>query len=161
LQALNGNLFVCLIICATGDNMKVHTQVSPLIEGKANGKTTGVHESAPAPANLVGMSIEFPNKNIETGVVSVGSFAGAGSTFRGLVQVRKYLHLRAKKYMSINMCLNKMKHNFFFFLIRQLLVCIMNHRMMNDFPKFCEQELVDAVNLRPCRAVFAAMLFYY
>jgi hypothetical protein len=117
LQALNGNLFVCLIICATGDNMKVHTQVSPLIEGKANGKATGVHESAPAPANLVGMSIEFPNKNIETGVVSVGSFAGAGSTFRGLVQVRKYLHLRAEKYMSINMCLNKMKHNFFIFIL--------------------------------------------
>lgn len=88
--------------------MKVNTQVSPSIEGKANGKTTRVSESAPAPANLVGMFIEFPNEKIETGAVSVGSSAGAGSTFRGLVQVRKYLYLLSQKYMSINMCLNKM-----------------------------------------------------
>lgn len=90
-------LFVCLIIWATDDNMKVHTRVSPLIEGKANGKTTGVSESAPAPANLVGMSIEFPNEKIETGAVSIGSSAGTGPTFRGLVQVRKYLYLWVQK----------------------------------------------------------------
>lgn len=77
--------------------MKINTQVSPSIEGKANGKTTRVSESAPAPANLVGMFIEFPNEKIETGAVSVGSSAGAGSTFRGLVQNEKQLIRERRK----------------------------------------------------------------
>ena len=76
--------------------MKLHTRVSLSTEG-ANGKTTGVSESAPAPANLVGMSIEFPNEKIETVAVSTGSSAATGSTFRGLVQVWKYLYLQAQK----------------------------------------------------------------
>ncbi|KAE8056067.1 hypothetical protein FH972_012865 [Carpinus fangiana] len=82
---------------STDDNMKLHTRVSLSTEGKANGKTTGVSESAPAPANLVGMSIEFPNEKIETGAVSIGSSAATGSTFRGLVQNEKQLIRERRK----------------------------------------------------------------
>uniref|UniRef100_A0A5B6YJ36 Putative common plant regulatory factor 1 isoform X3 n=1 Tax=Davidia involucrata TaxID=16924 RepID=A0A5B6YJ36_DAVIN len=82
---------------STDNDVKIHIQASPLLEGEANVTSGRVSGITVVPENVTGKSVESPIGKIEASAACAASTAGAGLPFEVWVQDERQLKRERRK----------------------------------------------------------------